>query len=107
MKRDCKQAIFAPLKGIIQTTPKAELSGILAALKYGKAPQLIATDHLNHVNAIVRGRGYCCDCDQMGRGCLISARGHSVISVKATQQSAHRGVRSLTFFTSNLNWSCA
>ena len=38
MKREYKQALYAPLEGIIQTTPRAELTGILAAITWGRSP---------------------------------------------------------------------
>ena len=50
-KRDRWQAIYAPLRGLLQTTSRAELSGIIDAPKFGESPQTIVTDHMNHAKA--------------------------------------------------------
>ena len=50
-----KQPLFAmwgPLSGPLQTTPRAELTALIMAFKYGRSPQTILCDHLNHVRAI-------------------------------------------------------
>ena len=48
------QSLAAALLGPIQTTPRAELYAILLAVVHGISPQLIISDHANHVNAIQR-----------------------------------------------------
>ena len=45
-------AIWGVLPGVEQTTPRAELYAILQALTYGKSPQGIFCDHINHVNML-------------------------------------------------------
>ena len=46
------QAVYGPLVGYFQTTPRAELQALIIALKHGKSPQTIVSDHKNHVVAI-------------------------------------------------------
>ena len=46
------QALYASLPGVQQTTPRAELFAILKAVQYGVSPQVIVSDHKNHVDAI-------------------------------------------------------
>ena len=48
------QAVYGPLVGFFQTTPRAELQAMIVALKYGRSPQTIVSDHRNHVIAINR-----------------------------------------------------
>ena len=43
------QSLATSLPGPIQTTPRAELYAIWLAIAYGPSPQLIITDHNNHV----------------------------------------------------------
>ena len=43
------QAVYGPLHGNNQTTPRAELMAILVAVCFGRSPQRIISDHLNHV----------------------------------------------------------
>ena len=52
VKKRCQQALFAPLVGEVQTAPRAELTGMLMALRHGESPQVIVTDHNNHVRTI-------------------------------------------------------
>ena len=47
-----KQVHYGPLPGHEQSTPRAELYGILMAVRYGHSPQRIICDHVNHVNAL-------------------------------------------------------
>ena len=47
-----KQAVYGPLHGNDQTTPRAKLMAILIAVVFGKSPQRIVSDHLNHVVAL-------------------------------------------------------
>ena len=49
------------MNGDVQTVPRAELEAIAQVLENAVKPLCIYTDHLNHVNAIERGKGYCCD----------------------------------------------
>ena len=46
------QAAYGPLGGSIQTTPRAELMAIFVAIVFGRSPQRIISDHLNHVVAL-------------------------------------------------------
>ena len=46
------QAAYGPLQGNIQTTPRAELMAIFVAVIFGRSPQRIISDHLNHVVAL-------------------------------------------------------
>ena len=63
-KRETKpqvlQAIYGPLNGPIQTTPRAELEAIALVLQYALPPICIVSDHKNHVEAFNRGRKHCC-----------------------------------------------
>ena len=46
------QAVYGPLPGNIQTTPRAELMASYVAVVYGRSPQRIISDHLNPVVAL-------------------------------------------------------
>ena len=46
------QAVYGHLPGNIQTTPRAELMAIYVAVAFGRSPQRIISDHLNHVVAL-------------------------------------------------------
>ena len=46
-----RQALYSPLLGDEQSTPCAELYAIFKAVVFGRSPQRIICDHLNHVNA--------------------------------------------------------
>ena len=47
------QAIWDPLNGEIQTTPRAELEAIPQLLEHAYPPICVVTDHTNHVLALV------------------------------------------------------
>ena len=46
---EVKIAHYGPLIGRCQTTPRAELHAILVAVRFGISPQVIVSDHINHV----------------------------------------------------------
>ena len=48
-----RQALVGPLPGNEQITPRAELYAIFKAIKYGRSPQRVICDHLNHVVALL------------------------------------------------------
>ena len=50
-------AQYGPVPGYDQSTPRAELYAIYAAVKNGVSPQRIICDHINYVNAMSRWMG--------------------------------------------------
>lgn len=60
-KTNICQWLRGGLNGQEQTVPRAELEAIATVLEHGKKALKICTDQFNHVLAIQRGSGYCCD----------------------------------------------
>ena len=54
------QALYGPLNGQHQSTPRAELEAIACALENALPPVCIVTDHINHRDTFRKGRRHCC-----------------------------------------------
>ena len=52
---------YGNLAGDSQTVPRAELVAIARALAVARKPFRIVSDHLNHVEAIKKGKAWCLD----------------------------------------------
>eukprot|EP00972_Heterocapsa_arctica_P087454 12897507-Heterocapsa_arctica.AAC.1 len=53
--------MYGSLPGDDQTVPRAELYSLRAVLPMVIPPAAMWMDHANHVNAILKGRRWCCN----------------------------------------------